>query len=272
MSLPIFQNFDTILHPSGVYEFAFNCPHIYNALNEQVYKEWKEAIVWAGKDDRVKVFLLTGRGKFYCSGQELKRPNFSDSDDKKDSIQRSPTKELITALIDFPKLLISAVNGPAYGFAVTSLALCDVVYATPDATFTTPFMKLGFCAEACSSYTFPKIMGNTLANEILLMGRTMTVEEMVRCGFVSRIMPKDQIHQQVLEIAEETAKFSPTALIVTKDLTRSGERPLLHKVNYDEMLKLFDRVRSPESRATIEAFVVASEKRKAERQAAKSRL
>lgn len=58
--------------------------------------------------------------------------------------------------------------GPAIGFGVTTLALCDIVYAVPEATFNTPFMKLAFCAEGCSSVLFPRIMGNSKANEMLV--------------------------------------------------------------------------------------------------------
>lgn len=65
-------------------------------------------------------------------------------------------RTLVAELIKFPKLLIAAVNGPAFGFAVTTLALCDAVYSVPSATFATPFMKLAFCAEGCSSVLFPR--------------------------------------------------------------------------------------------------------------------
>ena len=62
-------------------------------------------------------------------------------------------------LIDFPKPIIAAVNGPAVGMGVTTLPLCDVVYASSDSTFVTPFSRIGLVPEACSSYTFPVIMG-----------------------------------------------------------------------------------------------------------------
>ncbi|KAI8341135.1 ClpP/crotonase-like domain-containing protein [Chlamydoabsidia padenii] len=272
MSLPTFKNFEATLFPSGVYEFAFNRPHIYNAISKEVYQEWLDAIKWAAQDDRVKVFLLTGRGAYYCSGLQLQRPDFSEAGDRADVLKREITKSLVAALIDFPKLLIAAVNGPAYGFAVTSLALCDVVYATPDATFTTPFMKLAFCAEACSSYTFPRIMGNTIANEMLLMGHTKSVDEMVACGFVSRTIPKDRIRTEALQLAEDTTQFSTAALKVTKDLVRGFERQLLHRINNNEMAQLYHQVRTPESIASLNGFVDASEKRRAERKAAKSKL
>jgi Delta3-Delta2-enoyl-CoA isomerase len=65
-------------------------------------------------------------------------------------------------------LLNQTCLGPAIGFGVTTLALCDVVYSVPHATFKTPFMQLGFCAEGCSSLLFPRIMGPSRANEMLV--------------------------------------------------------------------------------------------------------
>lgn len=66
---------------------------------------------------------------------------------------------VVEALLDLSKPIIAAINGPAVGFAVTSMALCDIVYASETATFVTPFMKLGFCAEGCASVVFPAVMG-----------------------------------------------------------------------------------------------------------------
>jgi len=66
---------------------------------------------------------------------------------------------MVVALIKFPKPIVAAVNGPAIGVAVTTLPLCDVVYAADNSTFRTPFASLGVLPEACSSFTFPLVMG-----------------------------------------------------------------------------------------------------------------
>ncbi|ORX43015.1 ClpP/crotonase [Hesseltinella vesiculosa] len=250
MSIPVFECFEAHLHPSGVFEFVINRPRVYNVLNPLAYQEWLQALEWAATDERVRVFVMTGKGVYYCAGTELARPKVDN-----DRPRRNVTEQVVHALIDFPKLLVAAINGPAYGISVTTLGLFDIIYASPDATFTTPFMKLGFCAEGCSSYTFPRLMGFSRANEMLLLGQTISVDEMVQCGFVSRMFSKELLRDKVLALATDAAHFSPEALKVTRELIRGADRAFLHNVNTEEFRNLHQRVQSPESVAALNAFV-----------------
>ena len=124
-------------------------------------------------------------------------------------------------------------------------------------------MKLGYCAEGCSSVLFPRIMGSSKANEMLLMGRTFTAQELVDCGMVSRILPAEEFHGRVLALAEEAAKFSGEAIAISKRLIRDVDRQLLLNTNEIEMIKLDERSRSKDSQDAIMRFMEDQKRKKA---------
>ncbi|KAF9939662.1 Enoyl-CoA delta isomerase 2, mitochondrial [Modicella reniformis] len=257
------DTFEIKLLEHGVAVITFNRPNRYNALNPQVYAQWGKALEWAAKSEDVRVVVLTGNGKYYSSGQELAIPDSSELEEaggpegvfKKRGVH---TRKVISELIHFPKLIIAAVQGPAIGFSVTSSALCDVVYATPEATFNTPFMQF----EACSSVVLPRVMGYSRANEMLLMGRKFTAEEMKEAGVVARIFPKENFMEQVLKLATEAAKFPPQAMKDTKGLIRDIDTKLLDEVSDREMTLLGVRMSSEESAQAIMEFMMAKHDRK----------
>ncbi|KAI9030101.1 ClpP/crotonase-like domain-containing protein [Phycomyces nitens] len=269
-TIPQLKTFAVSLSSTGVAEIAFNRPERYNSLSPLAYEEWREAIRWAAKCEDVKVTVLTGRGKYYTSGQELSIPEMTP-EALEAYIKRSEvTKTLTDELINFPKILIAAVNGKwhAIGYGVTTLALCDVVYSVPDATFTTPFMKLSFCAEACSSVTFPRILGTSKANEMLLMGRTFTAKELEQAGLISRTFPTENFNEQVMKLAEKTAEFSVNAMKITKELVRSVDRELLLSTNVVEMERLQECMMSSDSIESMMRFFEESQKKKKAKAAA----
>jgi len=165
-------------------------------------------------------------------------------------------KKLVGLLIDFPKLLIAAVNGRAFGFGVTFLPHCDVVYSVPEATFQTPFMQWAFCAEGCSSYLFPKYLGQSITSEMLLMNKTYTAPELAKVGFISRLIPKDKLIQEALKEATRVSEYSFDAIIKSKELIRKDEREHLHKVNKTESDLLLLRILSEDSRQALFKFIV----------------
>ncbi|KAK3829710.1 MAG: ClpP/crotonase-like domain-containing protein [Linnemannia gamsii] len=266
MSLPTdLDTFDIKLLEHGVCVIAFNRPKKYNALNPQVYDQWGRALEWAANSDDVRVVVMTGHGKYYTSGQELAIPDASELEDGVEEVikKRSGyTEKVVRLLINFPKLIIAAIQGPVIGFGVTSSAICDVIYTVPEATFNTPFMQLGFCAEACSSILFPRIMGYSRANEMLLMGRKFTAEEMRDSGMVARIFPKETFMEEVLKAATNAAKYPPQAMKDTKRLIREHEIKFLEEVNTKEMILLGERMASEESANAIIEFMMAKHDRK----------
>ncbi|UZO00993.1 uncharacterized protein OCT59_012102 [Rhizophagus irregularis] len=183
--VPILKTFEIEVNPDGIAILTLNRPKRANALNYELLQDWISSIKWANEEEQVKIVIVTGKGNFFCSGLEL--PNVpSDMEELKRTAEANNNlfKKLVDLLIDFPKLLIAAVNGKAFGFGVTFLPHCDVVYSIPEATFQTPFMQWAFCAEGCSSYLFPKYLGQSIASELLLMNKTYTAPELVKIGFI----------------------------------------------------------------------------------------
>ncbi|KAK3835345.1 MAG: ClpP/crotonase-like domain-containing protein [Linnemannia elongata] len=261
MSMPTdLDTFEVKLLEHGVCVIAFNRPKRYNALNPQVYDQWGRALEWAAKSDDVRVVVLTGNGKYYTSGQELTIPESSELEEGVEAAykKRSGYTDKLTNFL--PYIFYSL--GPVIGFGVTSSAICDVIYTVPDATFNTPFMQLGFCAEACSSILFPRIMGYSRANEMLLMGRKFTAEEMREAGMVARIFPKETFMEEVIKAATVAAKYPPQAMKDTKRLIREHEVKFLEDVNDKEMILLGQRMASEESANAIVEFMMAKHDRK----------
>jgi peroxisomal 3,2-trans-enoyl-CoA isomerase len=106
--------------------------------------------------------------------------SMADSDLSPEEISKQSNqvfKDFIDAMIDFEKPIAALVNGPAIGIGVTHLPLCDLVLSSDSAYFLTPFTRLGLTPEGCSSYTFPKIMGTSMASEMLMLNAKFNAKE-----------------------------------------------------------------------------------------------
>jgi Delta3-Delta2-enoyl-CoA isomerase len=155
-----------------------------------------------------------------------------------------PLKKMVNSFIDFPKLLIAIVNGPAIGISATIIALCDVIYASENAYFYTPFTALGLCAEGCSSLTFPRILGTSKANEMLNLNHKMTAIEAQSIGFVAKVY---QNTQEVLQKLNQIENLPMGSILANKMLMRKFTIDELRKANLAEIDQLVDRMGSEEA-------------------------
>eukprot|EP00742_Colponemidia_sp_Colp-10_P001563 GILJ01001680.1.p1 GENE.GILJ01001680.1~~GILJ01001680.1.p1 ORF type:complete len:265 (+),score=39.65 GILJ01001680.1:42-836(+) len=242
----------------GVMTIKLHRPKRKNAFNSEMYLDVISALQWATSRDDVVVALLTGSGDYFSSGNDLS--NFLNIPDDTTPEQLSKKsgdmlRQFIRAFIDFPKPLIAAVNGPAIGIAVTLLGLCDIVYASESATFQTPFSKLAQTPEATSSFLFPRIMGLSRANEVLLLGKVLTAAEAERANYVSAVFPRLALEQEVLARAKELAQFPVKSLIYSKQLIREPIKSRLYQVNENECVRLEERWVSPDIAEALMKFM-----------------
>lgn len=235
-------------------QITFARPNKKNAITVQMYKDIASAMKDAGENDTA-ITVLTGQGDYYSSGNDLS--NFSSVEGDLAVAAKNGSellKEFVAAFIDFPKILVAAVNGPAVGIPVTLLGLCDIVYASEKATFYTPFSLLGQSPEGCATYTYPKIMGYSKANEILLFNKKLTAVEAKEVGLVSKVFPHDNFLQHVKEELSFLPSTSKLSMIHSKALIRGVERSMLHQVNKQECERLVERWQSEDCMEAIMKF------------------
>jgi peroxisomal 3,2-trans-enoyl-CoA isomerase len=210
-----------------------NRPAKKNALTHAMFRALADAVTAASNDDTTNIIVWTGTSDYFCAGVDIKQGLEFDPKDP-------ALRYLTNAFIDCKKPIVTIVNGPAIGIGVTLLGLCDTVYATDTATFWTPFSQLGICAEACSSYTFPRIMGYALAGDMLLFGAKINASQAEGCGLVTKIFPQEKLEAEAWNRIKAMAELPIKSLLFTKDLIRGRERDILHKVNDNEVARILE--------------------------------
>ncbi|MEZ5853726.1 MAG: crotonase/enoyl-CoA hydratase family protein [Hyphomicrobiaceae bacterium] len=240
---------------SGVQLIRINRPEKKNALTGAMYDQMTKALTAAQTDDAIAVSVITGTGGVFCAGNDIQ--DFA----KRATDLNSPggASSFIGALPTLDKPLIAAVDGLAIGVGVTMLFHCDLVYASPAASFRTPFLDLGLVMEAASSYLAPAIMGHQRAFELLCLGQAFDAEAGVRAGFVNRVVPTVDLEREAMAAATGLAAKPRAALLAAKRLMKRGVRDHAIEQMQREGHVFAELLRSPEAR---EAFAAFLEKRK----------
>lgn len=204
----------------GIVVLQLNRPKQLNAINEVMRDELSHAFAEIAADSLVNVVVLTGAGRGFCSGIDVR--NFgSPVEASAPAIERMRFQEAMAALPRairaLPQPVVAAVNGPCVG---AGLALClasDIRICSTAATFGNAAILLGLSgAEMGMSYHLPRIVGTSVAADWMLTGRTVSAEEADRRGLVSEVVAPERLTERALEIASTIAGLSPLGVQLTK--------------------------------------------------------
>lgn len=233
-----------------ILRIVMNRPEKKNALTVDMYTRFTAALEEAERDAGVRAVFITGAGDSFTSGNDV-----LDFMNNPPSDESSPVARFLEAISRAPKPMVAAVNGAAVGVGTTMLLHCDLVYASSKARFRMPFVNLGLCPEAGSSYLLPRLMGYQRAAQYLLLGEEFTAETAQELHLVNRVYPVDDLVDEAWSKALQLAQLPPAALRLSKALMKQAHADLLADAMRREGEHFMQRLGSPEAAEAFTAFI-----------------
>ncbi|HMG89941.1 MAG TPA: enoyl-CoA hydratase-related protein [Chryseolinea sp.] len=217
----------------SVATITLNRPDVYNALNDEITFELQDVFKVVAKDDSVRVVVLTGEGKAFCSGQDLR----SSASQKNRSIMDSLHKRynpIIRAMRNLPKPIVCRLNGVAAGAGCSIALACDIIVAAEEATMIEVFINIGLVPDSGSSYFLPRLVGNAKAFELCAMGSKVKATDALQLGLVNKVVPMESLDQAVMEYTTYFATAPTKAIgLVKRMLQKSATSSLDDMLDYE---------------------------------------
>jgi len=224
--------YETILYQSlnHICTITLNRPDRFNAFNELMSKEFMDALKAAEKDPEVRVIVLTGAGKAFCSGQDLK-DIAGQKRSLSDSIERR-YNPMIKKVTGIEKPVICRLNGIGAGAGASLALACDMVIAAESSALLEAFVNIGLIPDSGSTYFLPRLTGRQRAFEIATLGDKIPAQKALEWGLVNRVVADENLDAEVEAIAKRFASGATKAIgMIKRMLNRSFESSL------DEMLE-----------------------------------
>jgi enoyl-CoA hydratase len=204
---------------SGVKVLTLDRPHRLNALSWGLVDEITDTLANLRNDAECRVLVLTGAGRGFCSGLDLKMDD-PLSDSLPVFIERQERlAAVVMGLRTLPVPVIAAVNGPAAGGGFALALACDLRICSECATFSAAFIRIGLSAcDMGLSYLLPRLVGTGVASELMLTGREFDAAYAAKVGVVSHVYPNEVLVEQALDLADEIAANTASGVRMTKEV------------------------------------------------------
>lgn len=219
----------------GVAVIQLNRPEKMNAIGALTRKQLGEAIKQAERDEAVRVVVLTGSGRAFCSGAdvtEMVQGAGMRTPEDVGNVLRTEYMPMLSRLRTMPKPVIAAMNGPAVGIGASYALACDIRIATPEAYIMEAFVNIGLAPDGGVSWLLPRLAGTGVAYEMFFTGKPLQAPDAHRLGVINRIVPADKLEAEVTELANHLASQPRGAMAGAK-------RAVLHALEsgYEEALE-----------------------------------
>ncbi len=216
---------------------TLNRPERYNAFSNQLHRDLGEAFKEAGKDESVRAVILSGAGKAFCSGQDLKEIKDIPGRNLGDSLRKNYNPNILR-IRQLEKPVLCAMNGVAAGAGMSLALACDLIIAAESSSMIQSFVNVGLVPDSGSTWFLAQSLGYHRAFEITTSGRKLDSNEMRELGLVYEVVPDDQVLVRTRELAEKYAAAPTKAIgLIKRGLNRMFTANLEAALEYEAWMQ-----------------------------------
>lgn len=235
----------------GILSLTLNRPEAINAFTTEMLQSLSKALGKEATRPEVRVVVLRGAGRGFCSGQDLREFEGQDIS-YKDHLKNY--QAVIENLAGLEKPVLAAIHGAAAGAGLSLALACDLRIAASDAVFSTGFSRIGLIPDAGMNYHLPRIVGHAKAIELELLSPRLNAEQALELGIVNRVVPVESFSDEVTKLATELAN-GPTKTfgLIKRALHKSRSSTLEEMLEYEGLLQDLAG-RSADHKEGVQAF------------------
>jgi enoyl-CoA hydratase/carnithine racemase len=235
----------------GVTILTLNRPERMNAISGPMLAAFSEQLLEANRDPEVRVVVITGSGRAFCAGLDLKEQASGGNLGGGFDLREAPP----VVLHQMDKPTIAAINGGAAGYGMDLAIGCDIRLASDAAKLSAAFTKRGVIPESGGTWLMPRLVGWAKASEIFFTGRTLSAEECLELGLVTKVVPSDMLMKETLALAHEIAANAPLAVQGTKRMMRMALTETFEANVHHVYLQLLPLFRSKDFSEGVKSFL-----------------
>lgn len=234
---------------------TLNRPEVFNSFNREMALLLQSELDDCENNPEVRAIVITGSGKAFCAGQDLKEVTSPELNPGFKKILEEHYNPIISRIRNIEKPIIGAINGVAAGAGANIALSCDVIIASENASFIQAFSKIGLVPDSAGTFFLPRLIGFQKASALMMLGEKVSAQEAEKLGMVYKVVSSENFSEEVNTIANTLANMPTKALGLTKRLLNSSmQNSLVEQLSLESKLQI-ESAQSDDYAEGVDAFV-----------------